>query len=146
MRNGRAALTSELLAWLRSAKAFCTKVGDLQHGKLMADYPIDPDVDLYAVFAVLNGKLNAIEMLDLRGVERLTLGMRGDAALKGVTLDEARAKIDGRRIVVLSASDYAVARPAIQLASRCADDVLDMHDAKARQQLADFIAGALHRQ
>jgi hypothetical protein len=138
-------LASELRAWLRGAKAFSTKADDLKHGKVVANYPIDPGADLYADFAVLNGKLNAIETLDLRGVERLTPGLRGDAAIKGITLDEARAKIDGKRVVVLSASDYSVARPAIQLISRYADEVWDMHHADERQHLADFIAGALHR-
>lgn len=138
-------LATELRDWLKGAKAFSSKVEDIGRGKVVANFPIDPAADLYADFAVLNGKLNAIETLDLRGVERLTPTLRGDAALKGITLDLARTKIDGKRVVVLSASDYSVARPAIQLVSRYADDVLDMHDAKARQQLADFIAGALHR-
>jgi hypothetical protein len=139
-------LVHELRTWLRGAKAYSTRVDDLAHGKVVANYPIDPGAGLYADFAVLNGKLNAIETLDLRGVDRLTPTLRGDAAIKGITLDEARDKIDGRRLVVLSASDYAVARPAIQLVSRYADEVWDMHEAKARQQLAEFIAAALHRQ
>ena len=138
-------LATELRDWLKGAKAYSTKVDDIGRGKVVANYPIDPAADLYADFAVLNGKLSAIETLDLRGVKRLTPTLRGDAALKGITLDEARTKIDGKRVVVLSASDYSVARPAIQLISRYADEVLDMRDAKARQQLADFIAGALHR-
>jgi hypothetical protein len=138
-------LAHELRDWLRGAKAFSTKADDLAHGKVVANYPIDPGADLYADFAVLNGKLNAIETLDLRGVEKLTPGLRGDAAIKGITLDEARKKIDGKRVVVMSASDYAVARPAIQLISRYADEVWDMHHANERQRLADFIAGALHR-
>lgn len=131
--------------WLRGAKAFSRKVDDIARGKVVANYPIDPAADLFADFAVLNGKLNAIETLDLRGVDRLTPSLRGDAAIKGITLDEARSRIDGRRVVVLSATDYAVARPAIQMISRYADDVWDMHDPDARQQLAAFIAGALHR-
>lgn len=138
-------LAHELRAWLRSAKAFSTKADDLNNGKVVANYPIDPGADLYADFAVLNGKLNAIETLDLRGVDKLTPGLRGDAAIKGITLDEARTKIDGKRVVVLSASDYGVARPAIQLISRYADEVWDMHQPAERQRLADFIAGALHR-
>jgi hypothetical protein len=138
-------LATELRDWLKGAKAYSSKVDDIGRGKVVANYPIDPAADLYADFAVLNGKLNAIETLDLRGIEKLTPSLRGDAALKGITLDHARTKIDGKRVVVLSATDYNVARPAIQLISRYADDVLDMHDAKDRQQLADFIAGALHR-
>lgn len=138
-------LANELRNWLKGAKAYSTKADDISRGKVVSNYPIDPAADLYADFAVLNGKLNAIEILDLRGVEKLTPALRGDAAIKGITLDEARTKIDGKRLVVLSVSDYSVARPAIQLISRYADDVLDMRDAKARQQLADFIAGALHR-
>jgi hypothetical protein len=138
-------LVHEIRTWLRSAKAFSAKVDDISRGKVVANYPIDPSADLFADFAVLNGKLNAIETLDLRGVDRLTPTLRGDAALKGVTLDEARQKMDGRRVVVLSATDYGVARPAIQLISRYADDVWDMHNPTERQKLAEFIAGALHR-
>lgn len=138
-------LVNELRDWLKGAKAYSSKVDDIGRGKVVANYPIDPAADLYADFAVLNGKLNAIETLDLRGVERLTPTLRGDAALKGITLDEARTKIDGKRVVVLSASDYNIARPAIQLISRYADDVMDMSDPKGRQRLADFLAGALHR-
>lgn len=138
-------LAHELRAWLRLAKVFSSNAGDLQKGKVVANYPIDPGADLYADFAVLNGALNAIETLDLRGVEKLTPTLRGEAAIKGVTLDEARERITGRRVVVLSASDYAVARPAIQLISRYADDVWDMNAPGEKQKLASFFATALHR-
>lgn len=139
-------LVNELRAWLRDAKAYSTKVDDLGRGKVVANYPIDPGADLYADFAVLNGKLNAIETLDLRGVDRLTPTLRGDAAIKGITLDEAREHIDGRRIAVVSASDYGVARPAIHMIGRYADEVFDMHEQADRQRLANFIASALHRE
>lgn len=139
-------LHHEIRKWLQGARAFSTRVDDLRKGKVVANYPIDPAADLYADFAVMNGKLNAIETLDLRGVDRLTPTMRGDAAVKGITLDEARERIDGRRLVVISATDYGIARPAIQLVSRYADDVLDMQVLRDRERLATFISDALHRQ
>lgn len=138
-------LANELRDWLKGAHVYSTKVEDLRRGKVVANYPIDPGADLYADFAVLNGQLNAIETLDFRGVDHLTPTLRGNAALTGITLDGARQHVKGRRLLVMSASDYDVARPAVELAARYADKVLDMHDAAARQWLAAFIAGALHR-
>lgn len=138
-------LVAELRQWLRESKAFSSKVEDISRSKVVANYPVLPAADLYADLAVMNGKLHVIETLDLRGVDRLTTGQRGDAAIKGVTLDEARHSVDGRRIAVISASDYAVARPAISLIGRNADEVWDMHVAADKQKLAEFFTSALHR-
>ncbi|MFN4114949.1 MAG: hypothetical protein ACK4F7_00425 [Inhella sp.] len=138
-------LSAELRSWLNGAKAFSPRIDDISKGKVVANYPIDPASDLYADFAVLNGKLNAVETLDLRGVERLTPGMRGDAAIKGITLDEARLHIDGKRLVVYRADDMQMARPAIGLVNRFADDAMDMNQPNDRQRLAEFFAKALHR-
>lgn len=139
-------LASEIKDWLRAAKAFSPRVEDLRRNKVVANYPIAPAAQLYADFAVLNGKLNALEILDLRGLEKLTPGVRGDAALKGITLDEAREHIDGKRLLVLKATNYAVARPAIHLAERYADDVFDLTLQTDQHRLAQFFANALHRE
>ena len=138
-------LAKELREWLRGARVFSSRVEDISKGKVVANYPVDPAADLFADFALMNGRLNAIETLDLRGVERLTPTQRGDAAIKGITLDEARERIDAKRIVVLSASDHAVARPAIQMVTRYADVVFNMQEPSGRQQLADLVAKALKR-
>jgi hypothetical protein len=138
-------LVAELRQWLRESKVFSTKVEDISRSKVVANYPVLPSADLYADLAVMNGKLHVIETLDLRGVDRLTPSLRGDAAIKGVTLDEARRSVDGRRIAVISASDYQVARPAIGLISRYTDDVWDMHVPADKQKLAEFFAASLHR-
>ena len=54
---------------------------------MVSNYLIDPQTELYADFALLNGQLHVIEVMDLRGVDRLSSAMRGEAALKGVTLE-----------------------------------------------------------
>ena len=137
-------LQAEIAIWLKSAKLLSSKVEDLSKGRVVLNYPIDPSADLYTDFAVKNGELHVIETLDLRGVDHLTPSLRGDAAIKGVTLDEAREKVKGKRLAVFSASDYAVSKPAIWMFSRSADELWDMHDEKDRRKLADFISGALH--
>ncbi|MCI1193520.1 hypothetical protein MOJ79_16940 [Calidifontimicrobium sp. SYSU G02091] len=138
-------LYNEIKLWLKQHHAFSTRVEDISEGKVVAHYPVNPQSGLYADLAVMNGALHAVEVLDLRGAQHLTPTLRGEAAIKGITLDAAREHLDGRRIAVVSASDYAVARPAISLISRYADDLIDMTEPSGRQRLADFIAGALHR-
>jgi len=138
-------LQVEIANWLRSARLLSSKVEDLSKGRVVLNYPIDPAADLYTDFAVKNGELHVIETLDLRGISHLTPSLRGDAAIKGVTLDEAREKIKGKRVAVISASDYAAAKPAIWMISRSADEVWDMHHDGDRQKLADFISTALHQ-
>jgi hypothetical protein len=92
--------------------------------------------------------VHVIDTLDLRGVGHLTAGHRGQAAVKGITLDEAREQLgaDSRRIAVVAASDYGVARPAIRLLERYATDTYDLATARERERLAAFIGGALHPQ
>ena len=138
-------LQAEIAIWLRSAKLLSTKVEDLSKGRVVLNYPIDPAADLYTDFALRNGELHVIETLDLRGVDRLTPTLRGDAAIKGLTLDEAGDKIKGKRLAVFSASDYTVSKPAIWMFSRSADVVLNMHDETDRRSFADFISASLHR-
>lgn len=137
-------LTVELRAWLRHAKAFSTKVEDLRRQRVVSNYPIDPQSELYADFALLNGQLHVMEVMDLRGVDRLSSAIRGEAALKGVTLDEARDKANP--IGVIAASDYGVAKPAIHMINRYAADVYDLGSPGERARFAAFVAKSLHRQ
>lgn len=140
-------LETEIRQALRRVKLFSNKTDDLSKGRVVGQYPIDPGADLYADFALKNGKIHVIETLDLRGVDHLTAGLRGHAALKSITLAESSEKLRdnaGRKIAVISASDYSVARPAIKLISRAADDVWDMNAAGGAQQLWDFISDSLH--
>ncbi|QOF76048.1 DUF3037 domain-containing protein [Variovorax sp. 38R] len=137
-------LTSQMRAWFRSAKVFSTNPEDLSKGRVIANFPVDARDDLYADFAVKNGRLHVLETLDLRGIDHLTPSIRGDAAVKGFTLDEAKTAVDGDRIAVVSASNYDVARPAIKMIERNATNLYVMESPKDKQAFVDFMHRALH--
>ncbi|MCR8961173.1 hypothetical protein M0765_026615 [Variovorax sp. S2] len=137
-------LTSQMRSWFRSAKVFSTNPEDLSKGRVVANFPVDARDDLYADFAVKTGRLHVLETLDLRGIDHLTPSIRGDAAVKGFTLDEARTAVDGDRIAVVSASNYDIARPAIKMIERNATNLYVMESPKDKQAFVDFMHQALH--
>lgn len=144
-RNRPSKLHGEIKAWLKAAKVYSNRVEDLRRGRVVGQYPIDPASDLYCDFALMNGALHVVETLDLRGVERLTPTMQGQAAIKGITLDEAKECVaGGRRIAVVQASDYGAARPALHHIGRYADQVWDMSSSADKQAFSRFISEALH--
>lgn len=138
-------LIRELRDWFKGSKVFSTKIEDLSNHRIIANYPVDPQADLYADFALMNGKLHIMETLDLRDIDRLTPTLRGDAAIKGITLDEAAARENANAIAIIAASDFGIARPAISMISRFAKDVYDLSTQSEQQRLADFVAASLHR-
>lgn len=138
-------LEKEIRNTLKDARLYSSRVEDLSKKRVVGGYPIDPSADLYTDFAFMNGAIHVVETLDLRGVEHLSASHRGVAAFKGVTLDEAKDRLkDGKRIAVVSASDYNVARPAFKLMERYADELWDIGVQTDRQQFWRFIADALH--
>lgn len=136
-------LNRELRDWFKSAKVFSNKIEGLSNHLVVANYPVDPSTDLYADFALQNGQLHIIETLDLRNVDHLTPTLRGDAAIKGFTLNEAGENVNA--IAIVSASDYGIARPAINMISKFADDIYDISTQTERQRLSDFMATSLHK-
>lgn len=136
-------LTKELKDWFKSAKVFSNKIEGLSRHLVVANYPVDPASDLYSDFALQNGKLHIIETLDLRNVDHLTPSLRGDAAIKGFTLNEAGDNANA--IAIVAASDYSVARPAINMISRFANDVFDISTPVERQRLSQFMATCLQK-
>jgi hypothetical protein len=137
-------LTTQMRAWFRTAKVFSSKATDLSKGRIIANFPVAASEDLYADFAVKNGALHVIETLDLRGIDHLTPTMRGLAALKGITLDEARQAVDGSRIAVVSASDFSVARPAVKMVERYASALYVLESPADKTAFVDFLHAALH--
>jgi len=135
-------LARELRDWFKAAKVFSSKVEDLSKHRVIANYPVAPASDLYADFAMMNGRLHVMETLDLRGVDHLTPAMRGSAAIKGITLDEVGESDNA--IAVIMASDYGIAKPVISLVSRYADDVYELTAQGEKQRFADFMSKSLH--
>ena len=100
---------------------------------------------MYADFALKNGELHIIETLDLRNVDHLTPTLRGDAAIKGFTLNQANESA-ANTIAIISASDYGVAKPAISMISRWAKDIYDLSTPEEQQRFAKFMSTSLHRE
>ena len=142
----RSKLQSQLKAWFRTSRVYSSNVSDLSRGKIVPNYPILADGDLYADFALKNGAIHVIETMDLRGIERLNKALRGEAGFKSVLLDQARLVLssDARRIAVVSADNYATVRPLIAMVERYTDDLIYMESPEDRQRLADFVSGCLH--
>jgi hypothetical protein len=141
----RSRLHTQLRAWFRSSKIFSSKLSDLSNGRVVASYPIDPADDLYADFALMNGSIHILETLDLRGIEKVTKGIRGEVGLKAVLFDQARDLLseNTKRIAVTAADDYSVVRSLTGLISKYADDVVVLESAEDRQRLANFISISL---
>jgi hypothetical protein len=139
-------LHAQLRRWFRAAKVYSSKIEDLAKGRIVPGFPIDVADDLYADFALKNGAVHVIETLDLRGVERITKSLRGEAGFTAVLFDQARQRLttDSRRIAVTAADDYSIVKPIVHLVSRYADDVVALESSSDRQRFADFIGASLN--
>jgi len=144
-RRRTSRMAVEIRDWLKRAKLYSARVEDMSRGRVVGQFPVDAASDLYADFALRNGAVHIMETFDLREVDRLTPALRGEAALKGITLDEAKSRLPGgKRIALVQASDYGVARPAFNLLERYADEMWNLGNTTDRQSFARFVSGALH--
>ena len=142
----RSALKTQLKSWFRKSKVFSHKVSDLSQHRIVPNYPVDAADDLYADFAMMNGSIHVLEVMDLRGVERVTRSMRGEAGLTAVLLDQVKKRFSegSRRIAVTAADDYKKVASLVSLVAGYADDVVAIESSSDRQRLADFVSTALH--
>lgn len=142
---GATKLNADVRHWLRGAKLFSTNPADINNRRVVANYPIEARASLFAEFALQNGAIHVIETLDLRGVDHLSRARIDAAAYKSVLLDQAKeASPEGQCIALVAADDYAVARPALTMIGKYADDVVAFEQPADRQRLTQFLATALH--
>ncbi len=139
-------LNGQLKHWFKSAHILSRNAADLSRSKVVENFPISASHDLYAEFALKNGAVHVVETLDLRHHGKINAFVQKEAAIKAITLDQARQMLgaEGKRIAVIAADDYGTMRPAIGMLSGYADDVVTMASQADRQRFADFIATALH--
>lgn len=139
-------LNGQLKHWFKSAHILSRNAADLSRSKVVENFPISASHDLYAEFALKNGAVHVVETLDLRHHGKINAFVQKEAAIKAITLDQARQMLgaEGKRIAVIAADDYGAMRPAIGMLSGYADDVVTMASQADRQRFADFIATALH--
>jgi len=142
----RGTLKTQLKSWFRQSKVFSSRTSDLSQRRIVPNYPVDAADDLYADFAMKNGSIHVLEVVDWRGVDRITRGLRGEAGLTAILLDQAKKRFSesSRRIAITAADDYKTVSPLLNLVTSYADDVVAIESAEDRQRLADFVATALH--
>ena len=117
-------LNIELRHIFSQAQILGREPGDIAKHMVVPNFPIDPEVGLYAEFALRNGRLHVTETVDFR-VKDLSTKKR-EAESKALVLLQALetvGKDDLRRHVVVSGADADVAQTSIHLLSRYADDV-----------------------
>lgn len=145
-RVKRSGLHSQITSWLRSQQVFSRNMQDLINHRVVGNYPLNVDEEMFAEFALKNGSIHVLETLDLRGHAHYTKGLRNEASHKALVLDLAQDTLEGQsqRIALVAADDYSEMKPAMSLLNRKATSVLSMDSSHDRQWLADFVAQALH--
>jgi len=146
-RGGKESKLNALLRdWFKASNIYSRNVADLSNHRVVPNYPIAANNDLYAEFALKNGVVHIIETLDFRGHDKVNAIVHKEAAIKSIVLDQAKRNLDrqSKKIAVIAASDYGAMRPVIGIVSNYADDVITMSSDQDKQRLADFITTSLH--
>lgn len=97
---------------------------DIAHHKVVPYYPIDPEVGLFAEFALRNGKLHVTETVDFTVKD--VASKKREAESKTLVLLQALETVGQQglqRHVVVSGARVEAARASIALLSRHADDM-----------------------
>lgn len=144
--SSRTVLKTQLKSWFRRSNLFSSKVSDLSQKRIVPNYPIDANDDLYADFAMKNGSIHVLEVIDFRGVERITRGLRGEASLTAILLDQVKKRFseESKRIAITAADDYKKFASLMNIVGGYADDMVAIESATDRQRLADFISASLN--
>lgn len=139
-------LNTEVRDWLKRSKLFSPHLEDIKNRRVVASYPVRAEAGLYAEFALKNGAVHVIETVDMRGHDRLTASVQKDAAIKSIVLDQAKANLSksSRRLALVAASDYGAMKPAINMISGYASDVIVKDSESDLRRLVDFLAKSLH--
>lgn len=117
-------LHTELRHLFQKAGMLGKAPSDIEHHKVVPHYPIDPDVGLFAEFALRNGRLHVTETVDFTVKD--VAAKKREAESKTLVLLQALETVGQqglRRHVVVSGARVDAARTSIALLSRHADDV-----------------------
>lgn len=117
-------LHTELRRVFAQARILGSKPTDISRHLVVPNFPIDPDVGLFAEFALRNGKLHITETVDFRTAAAST--KRTEAQAKTLLLLQAQNRVgaaDLLRYVVVTGVSSQV-QSSINLLSRFADDLI----------------------
>lgn len=98
------------------------KTSDINHDKIVTHYPVSIDDDVYAEFALKNGKLNIIETVDFRHISNIT-NKRQETQSKALIFNLAEMLEQEKgtnNIVIVAANDYKDVKPMMNLLGRYA--------------------------
>lgn len=87
--------------------------------RIVHHYPIEPEMDLHADFAVRNGVMHVIETVDFRVADPAS--KRDSARAKALVLTLAK---DARRYAIVAGGDGEAIRPAVRLLASQADALI----------------------
>jgi hypothetical protein len=135
-------LHSELRRVFAQGKILGSKPSDIDKHLVVPNFPIDPDVGLFAEFALRNGKLHITETVDFRTAPSST--KRTESQAKTLLLVQALASVgakDLKRYVVVTGVSSQV-QPSINLLSRFADDLIVRESAEDWLRYVDAMHAA----
>lgn len=135
-------LVTTLKRHFESAKLLGSEPEDINRHRVVSRFPIDASANLYADFALKNGKLRVTETLDFR-IKNL-IDRRGEkfkqAAVKAVTLNTASRIHEGVPSVVYAVGkcdrDRELIQPSLNLLSSYAER---LYDANSKQDMAAYM-------
>jgi Protein of unknown function (DUF3037) len=142
-RNTR--INTEIAAEFKRANALA--MGDMPkiNDKIQRDFPIAPEEELRADFALQNGVLHATATLDLR---RVNIGI-SRAALPALVLDKAAKTFgsDTKRYGVYAAAQSAISQfaPHIRILKDYSDYVFNWDDAQEKRKYTQLMYLAMNR-
>lgn len=133
-------MTFDYYGWLGNNKQ------DINNHMVVHKYPLDDALDMTADFALMNGKLNVIEVLDLRS--GLSAPKRNEVRSKALIYDFAKG-LDSKGAtgysVIAGAHDNPEAKPYIGLLERYAEDVFHYESAEDMNLFMNKISKAIDR-
>jgi len=145
-------LDKELRTAFSASQILAAPGDDIGSHRVVSKFPIAPSEQLYADFALKNGRMHVTAVLDYRvGIDSLRAQKRGQAAVKAITLDAARRKYgdeDCVRYAIYAAADDAreIIEPQIQMLGEYSDRVFDFTSVDDRTAYMERIVAAAHAQ
>lgn len=134
-------LHTELRRVFQQAKILGSRPDDIRKHLVVPNFPIDPDVGLFAEFAIRNGQLHVTETVDFR--TSTPAAKRQEAQAKTLLLLQARDRIgstDLKRYVVVTGVSSQV-QSSLTLLGRYTEDLIVRESAQDWNRYVD----AMHR-
>lgn len=134
-------LHTELRQIFKQARILGTKPGDIAKHLVVPNFPIDPDVGLFAEFALRNGQLHITETVDFRLSTHAS--KRQEAQAKTLLLVQALERVgsaDLKRYVVVTGASAQV-QSSMNLLERHADEFIVRESEQDWRRYVD----AMHR-